>query len=428
VIRARISPLLALASLSLASPALIPPLVAPLSAQAVAITGATIHPVSGPRIEHGTIVVRDGRIVAVGADVAVPAGATRIDAAGKVVTPGLIHSSTDLGIALFESGGQEETREGTRQGDINASFNVAEGVNPAAVTIPVARLQGITTALAVPGGSLIKGQAAMIDLDGQRAEDMLARSPAAMVFDLSQDAKGAGGGSRAGVLQRLREILRDAQEFPRRRDEFRQARTQPLAASAADLEALQPVLRGTLPALVVANRRSDIESALRIAREFKLKLIVFGAVEGWQVARELAEARVPVIVNPAVDRPSFDAPGARLDNVALLREAGVQVLIVPGGEGQNSRLRFAAGEAVRNGMTWDDALAAVTRAPAEAFGIADRYGTLEPGKVANLVVWSGDPFEFSSRAEHIFIRGREIERRSRQTDLRDRYRTLPPTY
>jgi imidazolonepropionase-like amidohydrolase len=424
VIRHRVLPLLALAPL-----AMISPLALPLAAQTVAITGATIHPVSGPRIENGTILMRDGRIVAVGIDVAVPAGATRIDAAGKVVTPGLIHSSTDLGIALLESGGQEATREGTRQGDVNASFNVAEGVNAAAITIPVARLQGITSALAVPGGnSLIKGQAAMIDLDGARTEDILARSPAAMVFDLSEGAKGAGGGSRAGMLQRLREILRDAQDFPRRRAEYRRAETQPLAATAADLEALQPVLRGTLPALVVANRRSDIESALRIAREFKLKLIVLGAVEGWQVARELAEARVPVIVNPSVDRPSFDAPGARLDNVALLREAGVQVLIVPGGEAQNSRLRFAAGEAVRNGMTWDDALAAVTRAPAEAFGIGDRYGTLEPGKVANVVVWSGDPFEFSSRAEHIFIQGREIERRSRQTELLERYRTLPPTY
>ncbi|HXE58192.1 MAG TPA: amidohydrolase family protein [Gemmatimonadales bacterium] len=403
------------------------------SAATVAITGGTVYPVSGPKIERGTVLIRDGRIVAVGAEVSIPADAVRVDASGRWVTPGLFHPATDLGLSLFQTGGQEETRENVKQGDVDAAFNVGEGIYPAALPIGEARLGGITTALSAPVDGLIAGQAVVIDLAGPSVERMLVRSPAAMVIDLSEQSKSAGGGSRAGVIQRLRDILRDAQEYDRRRNDFRRAEIQPLAASEEDLEALQPVLRGELPVYAIANRRSDIEAALRLAREFKLRLILWGGIEAWQLAPELARAGVPVVVNSRVDRPSFDAPGARLDNAALLRRAGVTVLLSDEDPRQNfsshfRTLRHAAGEAVRNGMAWDDALAAITLHPARAFGVADRYGSLEPGKVANVVVWSGDPFEFASRAERVYIRGEEIPLKSRQTELLERYRTVPPPW
>jgi imidazolonepropionase-like amidohydrolase len=203
---------------------------------------------------------------------------------------------------------------------------------------------------------------------------------------------------------------------------------QPLAAAAEDLEALLPVLKGRLPMFIVANRRSDIENALALAREFNLSIAISGGAEAWQVAPELARARVPVLLEPLTDIPEFDALSARLDNATLLAKAGVKVAVAQQDAAHFRNLRQAAGNEVRNGMSWDEALRSVTLSTAEAALVADRYGSLEAGKVANVVVWSGDPFEFSSRATHVFIRGREMPLTSRQTELLERYRSLPPRY
>jgi imidazolonepropionase-like amidohydrolase len=402
-------------------------MIALLLVQAIAITGGTVYPVSGPKIENATVLIQGGRIAAVGTNVVIPAGATRIDAAGKWVTPGLIDGAGQMG--LREIGAVQGTNEATLRGtEVAAAFNVAEGINPASSLIPVTRIEGVTTTLAVPGGDLIWGQAVLIDLDGATIEAMVAKSPVAIVADLSESAKGAGGGSRAGVAQRLRRIFNDALEYSRRRADYTRAQMQQLAAPAADLEALLPVLRGQLPLLVVANRRSDIETALRIAREYKLRLILAGAAEGWQVADRIAAAGVPVLVQPLDNIPSYDALGVRYENAALLAKGGVKVALMETATENSRNLRQQAGNAVAYGMTWEQALRAVTLSPAEVFGVADRYGSLEVGKVANVVVWTGDPFEFSTGVEHVFIRGKDIPLRSRQTDLMERYRTLPPKY
>ena len=397
-------------------------------AQTIAITGGTVYPVSGPKIPGGTVLLRDGSIVAVGANVTIPDGATRVDAAGRWVTPGLIHLRTTLGLKLFDSGAQIDTEEDTVSGAVNAAFNVVDALDPASMTIPVARMEGVTSAVATPSGGLIPGQAALIDLAGSQVDQLLVKAPAAMIADLSQGGKQSGGGSRAGAVLRLRRVLRDAQEYAERREDFRKAQIQPLAASADDLEALQPVLRGELPMFVIANRRSDIQSALRVANDFKLRIAIYGGVEAWEVAPALAEAKVPVILEPLTDVPSFDALGARLDNATLLREAGVTVVAAQSDAAHFRDLRQAAGNEVRNGMSWDDALRSVTLAAAEAVLVADRYGSLDAGKVANVVVWSGDPLELSSRVEHLFIRGRAVPLVSRQTQLLERYRRLPPAY
>ena len=398
------------------------------SAQTIAITGGTIYPVSGPKIENGTLLLRDGKIAAVGASLEIPSGATRVDAKGGWITPGLIHGGSTLGLKLFDIGVQLETQEDTVSGEVKPSFNVAEGVDPASMAIPVARLEGVTSSISKPALGLIPGQAVLIDLAGDRIEDMVAQSPVAMMADLGLGGKQSGGGSRARATQRLRRVLRDALEYEKRRDDFRKAQMQPLAAPAEELEALLPVLKGKLPLFVIANRRGDIETALRIGQEFNLKMVIWGGAEGWQVAPELARAKVPVLLEPLTDVPRFDALNARLDNATLLWKAGVKVGVAQQDAALFRDLRQAAGNEVRNGMSWDDALRSITLSTAEAAGVADRYGSLEVGKVANVVVWSGDPLEFSSRVTHLFIRGKEIPLTSRQTELLDRYRTLPPRY
>jgi imidazolonepropionase-like amidohydrolase len=397
-----------------------------LRAQTVAITGGTVYPVSGPRIENGTVLIRDGKILAVGRDVPVPANATRVDASGKWVTPGLFHAATALG--LIEVSAVDATTENADTGDVDAAFNVAEGMNPASVLIPVMRLEGLTTAVTLPSGGLISGQGVLIDLSGDRIEDLIARSPVVMVINMDEGAKGPGGGSRAGIMERLRRVFRDALEYERRAPDYRRAQMQRLAAPAADLEALAPVLHGTLPMIATANRRSDIENALRLASEFHLHLIIRGGAEAWQAAEELAGAHVPVVLDPMANIPTFNGLGARLDNAALLRKAGVEVVLAEEDLYNYRNIRFMGGNAVRNGLTWDDALRAITLAPALAFGVADRYGSLEPGRIANVVVWSGDPLDFASHAERVYIRGTEMPHTSRQTELLSRYRSLPPQF
>ncbi|HSE67050.1 MAG TPA: amidohydrolase family protein, partial [Gemmatimonadales bacterium] len=397
-----------------------------LNAQTIAIEGGTVYPVSGPRIENGTVLIKDGRILQVGTSVTVPADATIIDAKGKWVTPGLFHAWTDLG--LNEVGSVPQTSEDTKSGDINAAFNVAEGINPQSVFIPVARTDGVTTAVSGPEGGLVSGQALLLDLSGDRLEDLISQNPVAMVVDLSSESKGAGGGTKAGVYQRLRQLIKDADEYRKRTPDFKKNQMQQLSAPAADLEALQPVMDGRIPLYTIANRQSDIESVVRLAKEYHLKLVIRGGTEAWKVAKLLAAEKVPVVLNPLSDSPSFDGLSPRLDNATILKEAGVPVVLIEPDRGNYRNLRFSAGNAVRNGMKWDDALLGITLEPARAMGVESRYGSLETGKVANVVVWSGDPLDFASAPEHTYIRGVEISKDTRQTELLERYKTLPPKY
>jgi imidazolonepropionase-like amidohydrolase len=393
-------------------------------AQTIAIVGGRVLPVSGPPIESGTVLIRDGVIAAVGADVTVPANARRIDARGRTVAPGLIHAASQVG--LVEVPLWTNTRETQVESVVAASFNVAEGLNPASTLIPVTRIEGVTTAILRPGGPFVAGQSVLADLDGATIEQMIVLNPAALHVRLDEESRAAGGGARAATAARLRRLLADAREYGRRRGEYERRQMRELSAPVAELEALQPVLAGRLPLVVTAHRVFDIRNALRLAREFNLRLILEGASEGWQIADEIARAGVPVLVVPLSNLPMFNTLGARYENAALLAAAGVRLAIVSDDASHNARLiRQEAGNAVRFGLPWDAALRAVTLGPAEVFGVADRYGSLQPGRVANVVVWSGDPFEFSTAVEHVFIRGREVPLSSRQTELRERYRNLP---
>jgi imidazolonepropionase-like amidohydrolase len=398
--------------------------------QTIAITGGRVHPVSGPVIENGTVLLRGGQIVAVGANVPIPADATRIDASGKWVTPGIVNVATTLGVV--EIGAVQETVDTPARGRgdaITASHKVWEGYNANSPLIQVTRNDGITTVGVVPNNALVGGQAAMVDLGDGGVQEMLLAAPAAMIADIGSKGDQIGG-TRAEVLQRLRDLLADTREYMRRRADYDRNATRELAARRGDLEAMIPVVQGRLPLVINANRASEIESALNLAKEFSLRILIGGGAEAWMVADKLAAANVPVIVGALNNIPqSFATLGARQENAALLRRAGAPVLLNGGADGFNARnVRFEAGVAVAFGLPWADALRAITLAPAEAFGIADRIGSLQPGREANVVIWSGDPFEPLTRAERVFVRGVDVKRPSRQDELMERYKTLPPRY
>ena len=409
-------------------------LATPAAAQTIAITGGKVYPVSGPLIENGTVIITNGKIAAVGANVPIPAGAQRIDATGKIVTPGFVDASTQLGVQ--EVALVNDTRDMSARGKYNiaAAFTVWEGLNPNSVLLAPARKEGITSFVVVPTGGLVSGQAALVDVVPGTTTDMIIRAPVAMVAEVG-DPQSAGLGSRGELIVKLRELLEDTKYFQAHRDAFDRAQTRPFTASRLDLQAMIPVVEGRLPLLISVDRASDIDAAMRLARDYNVKLMISSGAEAWMMADKLAAARIPVLTGAMNNIPAgFASLGRRQENAGLLRKAGVQVALIGNAGGGDEEafnvrnLKQEAGNAVSYGMTWDDALRAVTLAPAEFFGAADRVGSLQPGREANVVVWSGDPFEFTTRAEHVFVRGREYSEKTRQDLLIERYRNLPSTH
>jgi imidazolonepropionase-like amidohydrolase len=392
----------------------------------IAITGGRVMAGDGTELPKGTVLIRSGRIAAVGPDVAVPRDATLIDASGKIVTPGFIESNTNLGIVEIPLSAEGTADQASTDAGIGAAFNVVDAFNPFATAIPVTRADGITRAVVVPGGTgnILQGQAAVFDLAGAQVPGSVTRAPVAMMVALGEAGAGLAGGSRATAMLRLREVLQDALDFSRNRAAWNTRQRRDYVRGRLDLDALRPVVTGELPLAVQANRASDLLAAMRLADEFKVKLVLVGAAEGWMVADELARRKVPVVVKPLTDIPSFDALNATLENAARLRAAGVTVVLSAFDTQRAGTLRQEAGNAIANGLDPAEALRAVTLSAAQVWGIGESAGSLEPGKDADVVIWSGDPFELTSRAEHVFIRGREVPLRTRQTELLDRYRTL----
>jgi imidazolonepropionase-like amidohydrolase len=394
--------------------------------EVIAIANARILPVSGPAIERGTIVIRGGRIAAIGADLAPPAGARVIDGTGKVVTPGLIDSASQIGIVEITGSAEGTADQATTDSRLSAAFNVTDAFNPNSTVIPVTRVDGITRALVVPAGtgSVILGQAALMDLGGEHVPASVTRAPAAMLASLGEAGAGLAGGSRSTAMLQLREALEDAADYAANRAAYNAAQRRGYSRSRLDLVALQPVLRGEVPLAVQANRASDLLAAMRLGEQYKLRLVLVGAAEGWMVADEIARRKVPVVIKPLTNIPTFDALGATLENAARLTRAGVTVAFTAFDTYNARNLRQEAGNAIAYGMDREAALRAVTLVPAQLWGAADRIGSLEPGKDADVVVWSGDPFELTTGAEHVFIKGREMPKDTRQRHLFERYRKI----
>lgn len=396
-------------------------LAGPAFAETFAITNGVVHTLGAEGvIKQGTVVIEDGRIVAVGADVAVPEGAEVIDAKGKVVTPGFMDPASYLGI--IEVGAEDSTTDASTISDrYTAAHSVVSAVNPRSTLIPVNRIEGVTRAVTrpFPGVSIFAGRSAVISLGS--VDDYVLDRAAAMHVTLGSYGAALTGGSRGAAMVKLREALEDARDFGRNQRAFESASRYTYALSRPDLEALQPVLAGQLPLVVDVERASDIEAALRLADDFDLKLIVQGGAEAWLVADKLAAAAVPVILDPLQNLPSsFEQIASTFQNAAVLHSAGVLIAFSQG-ESHNARnAKQAAGVAVANGLPWNAALEALTVNPAKIFGVAN-YGRLAPGMDADVVVWDGDPLETTTFADQVFIQGRRIPMESRQTLLRDRY-------
>ena len=391
------------------------------SGPAVYLVGGEVHVGDGTVVRDGVVEMVGSRIRSVGARSSIPAGANVIDVSGKVVTPGFIAAACALG--LVEINAEESTRDDTIAGDavspIRAAYDASVAVNAESSLLQINAIEGITSAASTPSDGLISGQVAWIDLVYGDHRDIVSTSGVAM----AANAGHAYAGSRPATLAKLRETLADAQFYRRNRSAFDRRQARDLAAHPLDLAALDPVLQGEMPLVVAANRVSDIRALIAMAREFDFQLVISDATQAWKVASELAAAKVPVLLQPSHNLPaSFEHLGARLDAAALLHQAGVTIGIAPLFDAHNARnIAQEAGIAVANGLDYEAALTAVTLNVARIYGMDEDYGSLAAGKVANVVVWDGDPFELSAWPTAVYIRGRAIPMVSRQTLLRDRY-------
>ncbi len=447
---------------------------APALAQTIAITGGTVAVGDGSEpIEGGTVVVQNGRIVAAGRGVAVPAGAQVVDAAGKWVTPGLVAGFSRVGLSEVDAvnGSNDVSANGS---PFSAAIDVSPAINPLASGVAVSRAGGVTRAVVAPGAatSIFAGQGAVIDLGSDR--DPITRARAFQFVEFGESGADESGGSRAATFVLFRNALREARDVGRfsgiaggtgrrpvtaadQRDlpleEVPDAnllgsdvdRSDDVLLTRFDAAALVPVLQGRQLLLVHVERASDILQVLGLVREFpNLRLVLVGAAEGWTVADRIAAAGVPVIANALTDLPSsFEQLAATQSNIGRMRAAGVKVSIGMNGEDETRQVRLSkqlAGNLVAltkvpgaSGLSWGQALQAISSGPAEAMGLGGEIGSLRAGRRGDVVVWDGDPLELNSAPVLVLIDGVQQPLDNHQTKLRDRYRNavegeLPKAY
>ena len=422
------------------------------AAGTIAITGGKLLTVSHGTIENGVLLIADGKIVAVGAadKVAVPANATVVDAHGLTVYPGLIDPDTALG--LMEVGSDENTTDVAEPSDeIMPHMHVYDAFHAETELIPVARLNGVTNAVVAPAEEdSIAGQDIFIQLAGRSRDEMILGRDIAlsMNFGAEQRRRGGRGASqfpstRMGLITQLRQSLLDAQHYEATRDaaQKKPEKTSEKSADKSDdksgeksfqrdlkLEALLPYLHGERPVVVGVYEGYDVESFMKVAQEFHLKVILNHVTRSGEILDEIAAWKVPVIVGPIYDLPR---PNERYDAVytlpAELAKRGVKIAICsgeaggPGGAHSVRNLPYSAGFAVAYGLPYDDALKAITLNVAEMYGFGDKLGSLDIGKTANIVLANGDPLDVRTDVKQVYIEGVAQPMVSRQTRLRDEY-------
>lgn len=398
----------------------------------IALVGGTIHPVSGPEIRNGTILFDKGKIVAIGANPDLPAGTERIDVTGKHVYPGLVLATSTTG--LNEIGSVRATRDAVETGSINPNIRAEAGVNPESEIIPVTRANGITVAMTMPGGGVISGTAAALEMDGWTWEDMTLRAPVGMVVNWPSMTINTAWWERRTEEEQKKERERDLDVL---RNAFRDARAYLTAKKAAadgwaphhdvDLrwEAMAPVLEGKVPVILNASDLAQIQAAVAWADAEKIRLIIAGGYDAWRAADLLKARGIPVIAEPVTTTPSrrWEAYDEAYTLPKKLFDAGVTFCISGGGGYENERnLPYQAAMAASYGLPADEALKAITLYPARIFGIADRVGSLEAGKDATIIVTTGNPLEITSNVEMEFISGKKIQLTSRHTGLYEKYK------
>jgi imidazolonepropionase-like amidohydrolase len=409
-----------------------------------AIKNAHIIPVSGPEIANGTVVISGGKIQAVGASVTVPAGAEVIDATGLTVYPGMMDAGTSIGLQEIPQGASA-TVDISEVGSFNPNAQAIFAVNPHSAHVGVARVVGITHVVSRPTGGIISGQATLINLAGSTAPQMAVTRNLALAIELPRSGfggRGFGGflaaqnaantqdvnRTRQRQLDSLRTLLHDADAYGRALDAYAKDKTLPRPKQDVVLASLVPAVRGKMPVMMVADRANDIKEAVGFAEEMKLRPIIVGGRDAWQVASFLRDHDVPVLVTSVMELPSRedDPYDVNYGSPARLVQAGVKFAITSGDAGSEVRnLPYVAGMAAAFGLSKDDALKSVTLWPAQIFGVADRLGTLEPGKIANIVVTDGDILEAKTNTRYLFIDGRAVPLDTKHTDLNNKFKDRP---
>jgi imidazolonepropionase-like amidohydrolase len=404
-----------------------------------AIRNARIVTLAGPDIENGTVVIRDGKIDAVGANISVPSGAQTIEGRGLTVYPGMMDAGTSLG--LVEVGqGANGTVDTTETGDLNPNAKAIVAVNQHSAHIAITRVDGITHTATLPLGGLISGQAAIINLVGTTPMEMAVVPYAALVINYprlggqrgefaseqqpSLDVTAAQTANER-QLEQIRKMLRDAEAYGRAQDAYAKDNKLPRPDRNIVLESLVPYVRGERPVILRADREAELRGAIKFAEEMKLKPILLGGDDAWKIASFLKEKNVPVILTGILSLPirEDDAYDTLYENAAKLQQAGVRFCISTGNSGANARaLPFYAGMAAAFGLPKDEALKSVTLYPAQIMNVADRLGSVEKGKTANLVVTDGDLLEVRTHVRYLFIDGRRVPLTSRHTELNDAFK------
>lgn len=415
------------------------------SAPAVyAIQGAKIYTLAGPAIESGTVVVRDGKIAAVGASVEIPAGAQIIDGKGLEIYPGMFDPITQMG--LNEVGSVRATVDLDELGDYNPDVVAATAVNPASAHIPVTRASGITEVIATPGiagfdeqsGGLMPGQASAFSLAGWTMEEMQLNRSAALVINWPSISTRSFDFATFSVKEKpfadakkgYDKQVGELGDWLDRARHYSQAQSKGSPAAYErdlKLEALAPVVEGKLPVLIVAQRTRDIRNAVEFCTKHKLKMILAGGDEAWKVKDLLKEKKIPVILGPSERLPSeedtpYDKP---MTQPSELFAAGIPFAFASFDTSFSRRLPQYAGTAVGYGLPHDEALKAVMLNAAQIFGLADRIGTIEPGKLGNLIVTDGDPLEIKTQVLYLFINGQLTSTDNRHRQLYEQYRKRP---
>ena len=404
-----------------------------------AIRNARIVTVSGSDIENGTVVIRDGKIEAVGASVNVPSGAQTIDGRGLSVYPGMIDAGTNMGLVEVPQGANG-TVDLSEVGELNPNAKAIIAVNPHSAHIAVTRVEGITNTLTAPTGGLISGQAALINLLGTSSKEMAVVPYAALVINFPRVAGGRAdfGGfqqqptnlsetleANARELERVRKMLRDAEAYGRAQDAYAKDNSLPRPEQNVVLDPLVPYVRGERPVIFRADREAEIRGAIRFAEEMKLKPIILGGDDAWKLASLLKEKNVPVILTGVFSLPlrEDDFYDTLYENPAKLQQAGVRFCISTGDPGAEVRnLPLYAGMAAAYGLSKSEALKSVTLYPAQIMNVADRLGSIEVGKMANLVITDGDLLEIRTHIRYLFIDGRPVVLTSRHTELNDAFK------
>jgi len=400
-------------------------------AKVIAIKGAKIIPVVGDDIEGGTVLIRDGKIEAVGKDVAIPSGAEIVDAKGLCAYPGMIDGYSFLG--LQEISGVPATVDNRETGRINPQVRAIEALRYDSMHIPIARSNGITAALVAPTGGLISGQSTLIKLDGWTNREMVIKSQAAMQIEFPGIRGGRGGfGGRGGavaadatrLIAELKELFKNARYYQQRKEFAAKNLTAAYPEFQETLEFILPVVRGEMPVMISVHADKDIKAAIQFVKDESLKAVFFGVEQGWKVADELKKSNIPVIISSLYDMPPVwdDGYDSLFRNPGVLNKAGVKIAFSSVSASVAKDLPYHAAKAAAFGLDKKEALKAVTIYPAEIFGVDKIMGSLEKGKVANIVLADGDILETRTNVKKVYIDGQETDMSNRYLELLEKFK------